>query len=713
MTHSRHLLPGWALLLALLLLPSPAPAAEADDWVKEGRKYYDGQGVTRDYTEAVRWFRKAAEAGSAEGMNLLGICFRSGRGVEKDSAEGARWYRKAADLGYAVAQSNLGVCLLHGLGVEKNHAEAVELLRKAVAQDHVLARHWLGECYLNGWGVPKNEELANAWWQAAADRENGLAMRRLGESYAIGRGGFAQDQEQAIKWMRHSAKTGNETAAKWLKENGAEQRPAPAPAVIASQQESKPLASANPFGPRPSPSTASAPEGSPKAQINPFGPRPDASESKATSASATASANPFGPRPTAGTDANPFGSRPSPAATPAPTLSASSPASAPPPPRQVAAAPAAPREHTYYTYFWASTLVSQGDDYHVLKAFTPVLAFKDAPQKYAANEWAYLTPDDSERFAQVRAKWQAAIQTALQREARRQFGASIGQVNAKPPLGPPSSEPHEQQFLRRQPFQPREGREILGGGNEGEILPSRADADYVRNVHKLMAENSANQSYKVHVIEVDESGRSTPWPYSRNAVAHAGNAGAVEMAGSGGGGAAEGGVQGLLRQFSALAQVSAEGSDAMAGYWKSTTGREQYFIMGGSTGYNISPTYVDGAHSVIMVLPIAYSYDSGANVWAYRMTEGAYAIGSKEPVNRSSTQTYRVQPQWIGGGRSAFQVNQLRLEKISAAEWAQTHKEMLDRQLRLNGLNPIEFNNVKAGGGQPVRGSAPGSFQRK
>ena len=98
----------------------------------------------------------------------------------------------------------------------------------------------------------------------------------------------------------------------------------------------------------------------------------------------------------------------------------------------------------------------------------------------------------------------------------------------------------------------------------------------------------------------------------------------------------------------------------------------------------------------------------------YRMTEGAYAIGSDEPVNRVSTQTYRVQPQWIGSNRSAFQVGQgLHLEKIDKFEWTRLHKQMLDRQLRLNGLNPIEFNNVKVGGGQPVEGSTPKSFQRK
>jgi TPR repeat protein len=65
--------------------------------------YRRGQGVPQDYTEAARWYRKAAEQGDASAQCNLGYMYDRGRGVPQDYAEGARWYRKAADQGHASA----------------------------------------------------------------------------------------------------------------------------------------------------------------------------------------------------------------------------------------------------------------------------------------------------------------------------------------------------------------------------------------------------------------------------------------------------------------------------------------------------------------------------------------------------------------------------------------------------------------------------------
>ncbi len=40
----------------------------------------------------------------------LGICYANGQGVTKDEAEAVKWYRKAAEQNHAMAQYNLGVC---------------------------------------------------------------------------------------------------------------------------------------------------------------------------------------------------------------------------------------------------------------------------------------------------------------------------------------------------------------------------------------------------------------------------------------------------------------------------------------------------------------------------------------------------------------------------------------------------------------------------
>jgi len=71
--------------------------------------YSQGKGVPRDYPEAVRWYRKAADQGYAKAQYDLGNMYSQGKGVPQDYAEAARWYRKAADQGDTRAQRILGL----------------------------------------------------------------------------------------------------------------------------------------------------------------------------------------------------------------------------------------------------------------------------------------------------------------------------------------------------------------------------------------------------------------------------------------------------------------------------------------------------------------------------------------------------------------------------------------------------------------------------
>jgi TPR repeat protein len=46
--------------------------------------------VPQDYAEAVKWFRKAADQGSANGQHNLGTMYQFGQGVRQDNAEAAK-----------------------------------------------------------------------------------------------------------------------------------------------------------------------------------------------------------------------------------------------------------------------------------------------------------------------------------------------------------------------------------------------------------------------------------------------------------------------------------------------------------------------------------------------------------------------------------------------------------------------------------------------
>ena len=61
--------------------------------------YENGLGVPQDNTEAVSWYRKAAEQGNVHAQSNLGNMYANGKGVPQDYAEAARWYRKATEQG--------------------------------------------------------------------------------------------------------------------------------------------------------------------------------------------------------------------------------------------------------------------------------------------------------------------------------------------------------------------------------------------------------------------------------------------------------------------------------------------------------------------------------------------------------------------------------------------------------------------------------------
>jgi hypothetical protein len=74
--------------------------------------------------EAIPWLRKAADQGSVEAMNNLGVAFEHGLGVQRDFSEAAKWYRAAAIRGDAQAQANIGLLYRFGQGVNKDLPEA-------------------------------------------------------------------------------------------------------------------------------------------------------------------------------------------------------------------------------------------------------------------------------------------------------------------------------------------------------------------------------------------------------------------------------------------------------------------------------------------------------------------------------------------------------------------------------------------------------------
>ena len=136
----------------------------------------------RDFREAEKWYRKAAEAylrdaerGDAEAQLELGIMYETGQGVTKDPAEAEKWFRKAqesfhrdAEQGDPWKQMLLGVLYSMGkYGIEQNDAEVIKWVGMSATQGFMEAQELMGAFYFRGKHVEKDDAEAVRWYRKA------------------------------------------------------------------------------------------------------------------------------------------------------------------------------------------------------------------------------------------------------------------------------------------------------------------------------------------------------------------------------------------------------------------------------------------------------------------------------------------------------------------------------------------------------------------
>jgi eukaryotic-like serine/threonine-protein kinase len=173
-----------------------------------GVKYAEGaDGLARDDTQAVEWYRKAAMQGYPGAETNLGDMYLSGRGgLEQSPLEAFSWYLKAANQGWPDAQYRLGYMYETGLGTGKDLHRAVELYRSAAKNGYPDAENLLGVLYATGGdGLAVDDNQAVDWYRKAAEQGFAKAEKNLGDMYFFGRGVGHQDYGTAITWYKKAA----------------------------------------------------------------------------------------------------------------------------------------------------------------------------------------------------------------------------------------------------------------------------------------------------------------------------------------------------------------------------------------------------------------------------------------------------------------------------------------------------------------------------
>lgn len=97
-------------------------------------RYMNGDGVNKDYQEAIKWLSSAAAQEHKESQGMLGQIYYYGEIAKPDFKKALIWNTLAASQGLKEAQYILGLMYEHGEGVIKDKAEAKKWFELAAAQ---------------------------------------------------------------------------------------------------------------------------------------------------------------------------------------------------------------------------------------------------------------------------------------------------------------------------------------------------------------------------------------------------------------------------------------------------------------------------------------------------------------------------------------------------------------------------------------------------
>uniref|UniRef100_A0A8D0H733 SEL1L2 adaptor subunit of SYVN1 ubiquitin ligase n=1 Tax=Sphenodon punctatus TaxID=8508 RepID=A0A8D0H733_SPHPU len=144
-----------------------------------GLLYFHGKGVPMNYTEAFKYFQKAAGKGLANAHGQLGIMYYSGSGVQKDYTLALKYFSLASQNGHALAVYYLAQMYATGTGVIRSCRIAVELYRNVCE----LGR-W-SEIFLTAYFAYQADNIDSSLVQYAFLAEMGYEVAQSNSAYIL------------------------------------------------------------------------------------------------------------------------------------------------------------------------------------------------------------------------------------------------------------------------------------------------------------------------------------------------------------------------------------------------------------------------------------------------------------------------------------------------------------------------------------------------
>jgi TPR repeat protein len=169
-----------------------------DAQLEIGYYYLVGMDVPVDYSQAMNWFKKAADK-SPQALNEIGVMYLNGKGVPVNSKEAVSYFSKAADKNNAYAQFNIANMYERGCYFKKDYKEAFNWYLKAANNGHTVAQCDVARFYLKGRVVQKDYIESFKWYLKAAESGLPVAQVIVAKSYEKGIG-VPKDDIKAYMW---------------------------------------------------------------------------------------------------------------------------------------------------------------------------------------------------------------------------------------------------------------------------------------------------------------------------------------------------------------------------------------------------------------------------------------------------------------------------------------------------------------------------------
>lgn len=171
-----------------------------------GNSFYD----KGNYTEALNWYKKAAENGYSDAQSELGFMYLNGEGVTVNKPEAVKWLRKAGENGDALAQQAVGYMYKNGDGVPKNLSEAQKWFRMAAPKFYDLSKKLMNS---------GNKQCVD-FFETLIDMDilpyNVFSIFHLGAIYYYGEGGQNTDFSKSFRYFTLAAEKDNKPAWYYL-----------------------------------------------------------------------------------------------------------------------------------------------------------------------------------------------------------------------------------------------------------------------------------------------------------------------------------------------------------------------------------------------------------------------------------------------------------------------------------------------------------------